>query len=41
MPDKLKTLKDAAAQVKSGARLVMSANMQRSPMCCGWEIPAS
>ena len=32
MPDKLKTLKEAATQVKSGARLVMSANMQRSPM---------
>ena len=32
MHDKLKTLKEAAAQVKSGTRLVMSANMQRSPM---------
>ncbi len=32
MHDKLKTLKDAAALVKSGTRLVMSANMQRSPM---------
>jgi acyl CoA:acetate/3-ketoacid CoA transferase alpha subunit len=32
MPDKLKTLKEAASQVKSGTRLVMSANMQRSPM---------
>jgi acyl CoA:acetate/3-ketoacid CoA transferase alpha subunit len=32
MRDKLKTLKDAATQVKSGTRLVMSANMHRSPM---------
>ena len=32
MHDKLKTLKEAATQVKSGTSLVMSANMQRSPM---------
>jgi acyl CoA:acetate/3-ketoacid CoA transferase alpha subunit len=32
MRDKLKTLKDAASRVRSGARLVMSANLQRSPM---------
>ncbi len=32
MNDKLKTLQEAATQVKSGTRLVMSANMQRSPM---------
>lgn len=32
MRDKLKTLKEAATQVKSGTRLVMSSNMQRSPM---------
>lgn len=38
MPDKLKTLKEAAAVVKSGTRLVMSANMQRSPMALLREI---
>ena len=32
MRDKLKTLKEAATQVKSGTRLVMSANLQRAPM---------
>ena len=32
MRDKLKTLKEAATYVKSGTRLVMSSNMQRSPM---------
>ena len=32
MQDKLKTLKEAAAALKSGMRLVMSANLQRSPM---------
>ena len=32
MPDKLKTLKETPPQVKSAARLVISANMQRSPM---------
>jgi len=32
MPDKLTTLADAAAQVKSGASVVMSSNMQRAPM---------
>ena len=32
MPDKLTNLKDAAAAVKSGMRLVMSANIERSPM---------
>jgi acyl CoA:acetate/3-ketoacid CoA transferase alpha subunit len=32
MGDKVKTLAEAAGQVKSGARLVMSANLQRSPM---------
>ena len=38
MRDKLKTLKEAATQVKSGTRLVMSANMQRSPMAFLREI---
>ncbi|HEX5691827.1 MAG TPA: CoA transferase, partial [Roseiflexaceae bacterium] len=32
MPDKLQSLKEAAAAVKSGMRLVMSANIERSPM---------
>ena len=32
MHDKLKTLNEAAAALKSGMRLVMSANLQRSPM---------
>jgi glutaconate CoA-transferase subunit A len=32
MRDKLKSLQDAAAAVKSGARLVMSSNLQRAPM---------
>lgn len=32
MRDKLKTLKEAASHVKSGARLVMSSNLQRAPM---------
>jgi acyl CoA:acetate/3-ketoacid CoA transferase alpha subunit len=32
MRDKLKTLQEAATAVKSGTRLVMSSNMQRSPM---------
>ena len=32
MRDKLTTLEQAAMQVKTGARVVMSANMQRSPM---------
>ena len=32
MQDKVRTLKEAAASVESGARLVMSANMNRSPM---------
>ena len=32
MRDKLNTLEQAAARVKSGAQLVMSANMYRSPM---------
>ena len=32
MPDKLTTLKEAAARVKSRASLVMSGNLQRSPM---------
>jgi acyl CoA:acetate/3-ketoacid CoA transferase alpha subunit len=32
MHDKLKTLKEAAARVKSGTQLVMSGNMHRSPM---------
>jgi len=32
MRDKLKTLEQAAAAVASGARVVMSANMMRSPM---------
>jgi acyl CoA:acetate/3-ketoacid CoA transferase alpha subunit len=38
MRDKLKTLKEAATQVTSGSRLVMSANMQRSPMAFLREI---
>jgi glutaconate CoA-transferase, subunit A len=32
MRSKLTSLKDAAASVKNGAQLVMSANLQRSPM---------
>lgn len=32
MRDKLATLEQAAAHVKSGAQVVMSANMSRSPM---------
>jgi glutaconate CoA-transferase subunit A len=32
MRDKLNTLEEAAAGVKSGAQVVMSANMHRSPM---------
>ena len=32
MRDKLKSLEEAAAVVKSGARLVMSSNLQRAPM---------
>jgi len=30
--DKVRTLKEAAAGVENGTRLVMSANLQRSPM---------
>lgn len=32
MPTKLKSLQEAAACVRNGARLVMSANLQRPPM---------
>ena len=32
MRDKLNTLEQAAAQVKTGAQVVMSANLQRAPM---------
>jgi len=32
MPDKLTTLEQAAAKVKSGAQIVMSANLHRAPM---------
>ena len=32
MPSKLQSIEGAAACVKDGARLVMSANLQRSPM---------
>lgn len=32
MPDKLKSLAEAAAHVNHGTRLVMSANLQRAPM---------
>jgi len=32
MPTKLKSLQEAAAGVKNGARLVMSANLHRPPM---------
>lgn len=32
MRDKLKTLEEAAAGVKTGAQIVMSANMHRAPM---------
>ena len=32
MFDKLKSLKEAAALVRSGARIVMSSNLQRAPM---------
>ena len=38
MRDKLKSLQEAATAVKSGARLVMSSNMQRSPMAFLREI---
>lgn len=38
MHDKLKTLKEVATQVKSGTRLVMSANMQRSPIALLREV---
>lgn len=38
MRDKLKTLKEAAARIKSGTRLVMSANLQRSPMALLREV---
>lgn len=32
MPDKMRTLAEAASHVTSGTRLVMSANLQRAPM---------
>ena len=32
MRDKIRSMKEAAAVVKAGVRLVMSANMERSPM---------
>ena len=32
MRNKLKTLQEAAAQVRNGSRLVMSANLERAPM---------
>lgn len=32
MRDKVNTLEQAAAQVKTGAQVVMSANLQRAPM---------
>ena len=38
MHDKLKTLKEAAAHVKSSTRLVMSSNLQRSPMALLREV---
>jgi acyl CoA:acetate/3-ketoacid CoA transferase alpha subunit len=38
MADKLQSLKQAAAAVKSGERLVMSANIERSPMAFLREI---
>ena len=38
MRDKLKTLQQAASQVKRGASLVMSSNLQRSPMALLREI---
>ena len=38
MQDKVRTLKEAAACVASGARLVMSANMQRAPMALLREV---
>jgi glutaconate CoA-transferase, subunit A len=38
MGGKLKSLQDAAACVKDGARLVMSANLQRPPMAFLREI---
>jgi acyl CoA:acetate/3-ketoacid CoA transferase alpha subunit len=38
MPTKLKSLQEAAACVKNGARLVMSANLQRPPMAFLREI---
>ena len=41
MRDKLKTLQEAAAQVRAGDRLVMSANMERSPMAFLREVVRS
>ena len=41
MRDKLKTLQEAAAHVRTGARLVMSANMERSPMAFLREVVRS
>ncbi len=38
MHNKLRTMKEAATRVKSGTRLVMSANMQRSPMALLREV---
>ena len=38
MRDKLTTLQQAAAQVKTGAQVVMSANMNRSPMALLREV---
>jgi len=38
MPTKLKSLQEAAACVKNGARLVMSANLHRPPMAFLREI---
>ncbi len=38
MRNKLQTLSEAAVQVKTGARLVMSANMHRAPMALLREI---
>ena len=38
MRDKLTTLKQAAAQVKTGCKLVMSANMHRAPMALLREV---
>ena len=41
MRNKLKTLQEAAAQVRNGSRLVMSANLERAPMAFLREVVRS